>query len=68
MITKIYQIPNISCNHCIHTIQLELSEIAGVKEVNGDLPSKQIKVVFEEPETETEIVERLKEINYPPEI
>jgi copper chaperone CopZ len=45
---------------------MELGELAGVKEVDADLTTKNVKVVFEAPTTEMEIVERLKEINYPP--
>ncbi len=30
MTTVTYSIPNISCGHCVHTIQSELSELSGV--------------------------------------
>ncbi len=33
MTTVIYKIPNISCNHCVHTIQTELSDLDGVQSV-----------------------------------
>jgi copper chaperone len=66
MKTKTYAIPNISCKHCIHTITMELSEIAGVSEVAGDLDTKSITVTYEEPATEEELKNALIEINYPP--
>jgi copper chaperone len=66
MKTKTYAIPNISCKHCIHTITMELSEIAGVSEVAGDLDTKSITVTYEEPATDEELKNALIEINYPP--
>jgi copper chaperone CopZ len=65
MTTVSYDIPNISCNHCIHTIQREVSEIAGVKEVLADLDSKKVRITFESPATEETIKNILAEINYP---
>lgn len=66
MSTVIYNIPNINCNHCVHTIQMEISEIAGVKSVEGDPSQKQVTISFDEPATEEQIVTALNEINYPP--
>jgi len=43
-----------------------LSDLEGVKDVQAKLELKEIKVSFESPATEEEIVEKLKEINYPP--
>jgi copper chaperone len=66
MTTISYSIPNISCGHCVHTIKTELSEIAGVKSVEGDPTSKEIKILFDSPATTEKILGVLKEINYPP--
>jgi len=60
-----YNIPNISCNHCVHTIKNELEEISGVQNVNGDANQKTIQVTFDTPATEEKIQSLLKEINYP---
>jgi len=60
-----YSIPNISCNHCVHTIKNELEEISGVQSVNGDPNQKTIQVTFDAPATEEQIQSLLKEINYP---
>lgn len=65
MNTVNYSIPNISCGHCVHTIQTELSEVAGVKAVRGDQVTKKIEVVFEGPATEEEIKALLASIDYP---
>lgn len=60
-----YTVPNISCNHCVHTITTELKDMQGVQGVEADANSKQVKVTFEPPATELAIEELLAEINYP---
>ena len=66
MKTVTYSIPNISCNHCVHTIKTEVSEVEGVQSVNADAQTKQATITFDAPATEEKIVELLKEINYAP--
>ena len=64
--TKVtYSIPNISCNHCVHTIKMEVSELAGVTEVIADADNKQATITFDPPATEEQIKRLLEEINYP---
>ena len=65
MTTVKYQIPNISCGHCVHTITQELSQLAGVQKVNASKESKQVEVDFGDPATEESIQLLLAEINYP---
>lgn len=60
-----YTVPNISCKHCVHTIKMELSELAGVQSVEGDVATKRVTVTFEAPATEETIKALLAEINYP---
>lgn len=62
----VYSVPNISCMHCVHTIKSELMEVKGVKAVEASAATKQVKVTFEAPATEDQLVAVLKEINYPP--
>ena len=33
MTTVKYNVPNISCGHCVHTIQMEVSDLEGVESV-----------------------------------
>ena len=66
MKTVTYSIPNISCNHCVHTINMEVSDITGVKSVTADKDTKMAVITFEDPATEEQIVETLKAINYAP--
>jgi len=65
MESKTFSIPNISCGHCVGSIKNELSELDGVKTVEGNPESKSVTVEWESPVTLDKIVETLKEINYP---
>lgn len=65
MTTVKYSVPNISCNHCVHTIQTEVADVAGVKSVVVDAPTKAVEIVFDAPATEEKIKTLLAEINYP---
>jgi copper chaperone CopZ len=67
MQTITFSVPNISCNHCTHTITMELSDIQGVSEVDAYAQTKLVKVSFEPPATEEQLLETLAEINYPAE-
>jgi len=58
-------IPKISCGHCVMTIQNELKELAGIKQVHGDAQNKSITVEWESPATLQEIRDTLRDINYP---
>ncbi|MBU1181232.1 MAG: heavy-metal-associated domain-containing protein [Proteobacteria bacterium] len=62
---KTFIIPAISCGHCVMSIKNELSEIAGVKKVEGDPQTKSITVEWELPATLDQILNTLKQINYP---
>ena len=67
MNTITYSIPNISCNHCVHTINTELAELPGVQTVSADLPTKTVKVSYDAPATPEKIEDLLAEIDYPAE-
>ncbi len=65
MTTLTYSIPNISCGHCVHTIQSELGELAGVVSVVADQNKKIATITFNTPATENQIKTLLAEIDYP---
>ena len=65
MTTVKYNVPNISCGHCVHTIQTEVADLAGVKSVKADQGSKLVEIIFDAPATEEKIKSLLSEINYP---
>ncbi len=67
METKTVTVPNISCAHCVHTIESEVGELNGVQSVHADEQSKRVTIQWEEPTTWAEITQTLTEIEYPPE-
>ena len=67
MPSKTVKIPNISCNHCIHTIKNEIDDLEGVTQVSASVDSKMVTIEWNEPQTWDKIMARLTEINYPPE-
>jgi copper chaperone len=66
MTTLTYTLPAIHCGHCVHTVQMEVSELAGVQSVKVDEASKQAVITFGPPADEDGIIALLKEIGYAP--
>jgi len=67
MTSKTVTVPNISCGHCVMTIQREVGELDGVDSVKADQESKQVTVSWDPEVTNWATIEDLmKEINYPP--
>ena len=66
MESKTFTVPNISCGHCVHTIQNEVGDVQGVKVVKADEKSKQVTVQWEAPANWAKIESLLVEIDYPP--
>jgi copper chaperone len=66
MQSKTFTVPNISCGHCVHTVQMEVGDIAGVKSVKAEQDSKHGVVEWGEPATWEQIEALLVEINYAP--
>jgi copper ion binding protein len=60
-----FNIPNITCGHCVMSIKNELGELNGVSKVDGDPDSKTVTVEWDSPATLDRINDTLKEINYP---
>lgn len=68
MQSKTVKVPNISCGHCVHTIQMEVGELEGVNSVVAAEDTKLVTVEWAEPpQTWANIRALLTEINYPPE-
>lgn len=68
MQTKTFKVPNISCGHCVHTIQSEVSELEGIVTVKADQTTQMVTVSWNEPpQTWAKIRALLEEIDYPPE-
>ena len=65
MITLTYSVSNISCGHCVHTIQMEVGDMDGVQSVVASAKTKEVEITFDAPASEESIKALLAEINYP---
>ncbi|MFZ6030233.1 MAG: heavy-metal-associated domain-containing protein [Chloroflexota bacterium] len=65
MNTVTFSIPNISCGHCVNTIQTELRDVEGVSDVRASAETKTAVVTFDAPATEAGLKKVLAAINYP---
>lgn len=65
MTTITYNVPGIHCEHCTHTIEMEVGELDGVKSVKAELNTKNVTINFDAPASEEKIKALLTEIEYP---
>ena len=65
MNSVVYQVPGISCGHCVKTIELELGELEGIIRVKADAELKTVLVDFQDPASEDQLKTVLNQINYP---
>ena len=65
MNTVTFAVPAIHCGHCVHTIQSEVSNLAGVKKVEADLATKKVTVQYDPPADDATLRAFLAQINYP---
>lgn len=66
METKTFEVPDISCDGCVRAIKTVLETMPGIKQVEGDVATRQVTVSYEAPATWDEIVTKLREIDYAP--
>lgn len=67
MTTKTVTVPNISCGHCVMTIQREVGELEGVSAVKAEQDTKLVTISWDPDATDWVVIENtMKEINYPP--
>ncbi len=66
MQTKTFEVPNISCKHCVMTIKNEVGELAGVQQVEADKDTRQVTIEWDSPASWEQIKALLVEINYAP--
>jgi len=67
MTTKTYQVPGISCGHCVATIERELKQLEGVLHVKAQQEPKQVTVEVADDNLLPEVEQTLAEIGYPAE-
>jgi len=68
MAEETFSIPNISCGHCTHAIETELIDLDGVTRVEGQIEARSVTVSWDAPATREQIIDTLKEINYPADV
>jgi copper chaperone CopZ len=66
MSEKTVNIPDISCGHCLATVQREAKEVAGVSSVEGDVATKNVTIQWDAPASWEAIEAALKDAGYPP--
>jgi copper chaperone len=59
MARSVLNVPDISCEHCEKTITEALTPVQGVRSVQVDIPTKQVRVEYDE---STVDVDRMKAI------
>ena len=68
METKTVHVPNISCGHCVSTIEREVAEAPGVGSVKADQTTRNVVISWDPETTDWVAIERvMDEIDYPPE-
>lgn len=65
MTTLTVKATNISCSHCVRTIQNEVGELPGVQRVEAKEDTKLVTISFEPPATQEQIEKLMVEIGYP---
>ncbi|MGD9002395.1 MAG: cation transporter [Anaerolineae bacterium] len=63
---RTFEVPNISCHHCVMTIKRELGALDGVTNVEAVVDTKEVSVEWDDRISWTEIADLLTEINYAP--
>jgi len=67
MTSKTVNVPNISCGHCVMTIEREVGELAGVSSVKAEQDTHKVTVAWDPDATNWDaIADLMKEINYAP--
>jgi copper chaperone CopZ len=63
---KIIKVPNISCEHCVHTIKSEIGSLEGVISVAVDKESKEVNISWHDDMINWESIKNLfAEIDFP---
>ena len=69
MASKTFKVPNITCGHCVMTIEREVGELEGVQKVKADEVTKMVRVEWDASAMDWDAVRSLlEEINYPPQV
>jgi copper chaperone len=53
----VLSVPEISCEHCVHTINTALGILPGVEAVTTDIPSKTVRLRYDPSQVSMETIE-----------
>jgi copper chaperone CopZ len=64
---RVYRVPKIKCEGCVQTITKALSGLAGVQATEVTIPSREVRVEFDEARLEEgRVRQTLVEVGFPP--
>ena len=66
MTVKTYTVPDISCGHCVATIERELKSVDGLQSVKANQDTKAVTVEVDSENVLSQVEAMLVEIGYPP--
>lgn len=64
MTKKTYNVPDVSCEHCVAAVNQELRQIDGVANVDVDLDAKTVTVEMSDQVTDEQVIAGLDEAGY----
>jgi copper ion binding protein len=64
MITEQFQVPGVSCQHCVNAITREVSALPGVQQVQVALENKIVTVAHAQQVSSEQIVAAINEAGY----
>lgn len=59
MIETTLSVPDVSCEHCVKTINGALGVVAGVEQVSTDIPSKTVHLKYDASQVSMEKIEEI---------
>ncbi len=59
MIETTLSVPDVSCEHCVKTINGALGAVAGVEQVSTDIPSKTVHLKYDAAQVSMEKIEEI---------
>lgn len=59
-----YTVNGMTCAHCVASVTEEILEIAGVTDVEVDLPSGTVQITSDQPVTEADVSSAVEEAGY----
>lgn len=64
MTKKTYNVPDVSCEHCVAAVNRELRKIEGISDVDVDLDTKTVTVAMSDQVTDEQVIAGLDEAGY----